>query len=183
VTASTFLPIETARLVLRRLEPADAAGLSAYRSDPAVAQYQSWQTPYPLATAQRLIEEMAHLDGPSASEWVQIAVEHDGALIGDVAVHLHDDGHTARIGYTIARSHQRRGFGTEAAGAVVDRLFESGVHRVQASVDARNVASARLLERLGFRHEGTAISSELDRGEWCDIAHYAILRDEHAGRD
>src|SRR4051794_4003118 len=88
VIASTFLPIGTERLVLRRLERADAAGLAAYRSDPAVARYQSWQTPYPLAAAQRLIEEMAHLAGPSNSEWVQIAVEHDGALIGDVAVHL-----------------------------------------------------------------------------------------------
>src|SRR4051812_3000597 len=142
--APTFLPMETERLLLRRFKPADAANLSAYRSDPAVARYQSWPTPYPLAAAHRLIDEMAHHDGPSAGEWFQIAVEHDGALIGDVAVHLSDDGQTARIGYTIARTHQRQRFGAEAAGAVVDRLFESGVHRVQASLDARNVPSARL---------------------------------------
>jgi RimJ/RimL family protein N-acetyltransferase len=179
-----FLPIETDRLVLRRFVAADAATLSEYRSDPEVARYQSWPTPYPLAAARRLIGEQAHPDGPRAGDWLQIAATLEGELIGDVAVRLSDDGRTARIGYTITRANQRRGFGGEAAGAVVARLFETavGLHRVQASLDARNVASARLLERLGFRHEGTAISAELADGEWCDVAHYAILRDEYESR-
>lgn len=177
-----FLPIETARLVLRQFDPTDAENLAAYRSDPDVARYQSWPTPYSVAAAQRLITDQAHIDRPRPGEWLQIAATLDGELIGDVAVRVSDDGRTARIGYTIARAHQRRGFGGEAAGAIVARLFEDGIHRVQASLDARNVASARLLERLGFRHEGTEIAAELDHGEWCDVAHYAILRDEHEAR-
>jgi RimJ/RimL family protein N-acetyltransferase len=181
---SGFLPIRTDRLVLRRFVAADAAALSDYRSDPEVARYQSWPTPYSVTAARRLIEEQAHLDGPRAGDWLQIAATLEGALIGDVAVRLSDDARTARIGYTVTRANQRRGFGVEAAGAVVARLFETapGLHRIQASLDARNVASARLLERLGFRHEGTAISAEFADGEWCDVAHYAILRDEHASR-
>jgi RimJ/RimL family protein N-acetyltransferase len=174
-----FLPIKTARLVLRQFDSADAATLSAYRSDPDVARYQSWPTPYSIAAAQRLIAEQAHVDRPRPGDWLQIAATLDGELIGDVAVRLSDDGRTARIGYTIARAHQRRGFGGEAAGAIVARLFEDGLHRIQASLDARNVASARLLEGLGFRHEGTEIAAELDNGEWCDVAHYAILHDEY----
>jgi RimJ/RimL family protein N-acetyltransferase len=179
---SGFLPIRTDRLVLRRFVPADAAMLSDYRSDPQVARYQSWPTPYSVAAARRLIEQQAHLDGPRASDWLQIAATIADDLIGDVAVRLSDDGRTARIGYTIAPPYQRRGFGSEAAGAVVARLFASGLHRVQASLDARNVASARLLERLAFRHEGTAISAELAAGEWCDVAHFAILCDEYVSR-
>jgi RimJ/RimL family protein N-acetyltransferase len=179
VILTSFLPIATDRLVLRKFTPPDAAGLAAYRSEPTVARYQSWATPYPLSAAQRLIDEQAHLDGPTAGAWLQIAIALDGDLIGDVAVRLGDDGHIAKIGYTIAPAHQRRGFGAEAVGALVTRLFEAGIHRVEASLDARNVASARLLERLGFRHEGTAISAELADGEWCDVAYYAMLRDEH----
>ena len=181
---SGFLPIRTERLVLRCFAAVDAVTLSAYRSDPDVARYQSWPTPYSVAAARRLIEEQAHLDGPRAGDWLQIAASLADQLVGDVAVRLSDDGRTARIGYTIAPAHQRRGFGVEAVGAVVARLFEAaaGLHRVQASLDARNVASARLLQRLGFRHEGTAISAELADGEWCDVAHYAILRDEHESR-
>ena len=179
---SSFLPIATDRLVLRQFTPADATGLAAYRSEPAVARYQSWATPYPLSAAQRLIDEQSHLDGPTAGEWLQIAIALDGDLIGDVAVRLNDDGHIAKIGYTIAPAHQRRGFGAEAVGAVVARLLEAEVHRVEASLDARNDASARLLDRIGFRHEGTAVSAELADGEWCDVAYYAILRDEHEAR-
>jgi RimJ/RimL family protein N-acetyltransferase len=55
VIPSSFLPIATERLVLRRFTPADAAGLAAYRSEPAVARYQSWATPYSVSAAQRLI--------------------------------------------------------------------------------------------------------------------------------
>jgi RimJ/RimL family protein N-acetyltransferase len=182
VIPSSFLPIATERLVLRQFTPADAAGLAAYRSEPAVARYQSWATPYPVSAAQRLISEQAHLDGPKAGEWLQIAITLDSDLIGDVAVRLSDDGHIAKIGYTIAPAHQRRGFGAEAVAALIAHLFEAGIHRVEASLDARNVASARLLERVGFRHEGTAVSAELANGEWCDVAYYAILRDEHEHR-
>jgi RimJ/RimL family protein N-acetyltransferase len=182
VILSISLPITTDRLVLRAFTQADAAGLAAYRSDPAVARYQSWARPYPVSAAQRLIDEQAHLDGPKAGEWLQIAIAHDGDLIGDVAVRLSDDGHIAKIGYTIGPAHQRCGFGSEAVAALVARLFEAGIHRVEASLDARNVASARLLERVGFRHEGAAVSAELANGEWCDVAYYAILADEHTAR-
>jgi RimJ/RimL family protein N-acetyltransferase len=182
VTLASFLPIATHRLELRYFTLADAAGLAAYRSDPSVARYQSWAAPYPLSAAQRLIEEQAHVEGPTSGQWLQIALALDGDLIGDVAVRLSDNGHIAKIGYTIAPAHQRRGFGAEAVGALVAHIFAAGVHRVEASLDARNVASARLLARVGFRHEGTAISAALDDGEWCDVAYYAILGDEHAAR-
>lgn len=182
MTEATFLPLETARLVLRQFVAPDAPVLSEYRSDPEVARYQSWPTPYSVAAAQRLIDGQADVERPRPGDWLQIAATLDGELIGDVAVRLSDDGRTARIGYTIARAHQRQGLGAEAAGAIVGRLFETGVYRVQASLDARNVASARLLDRLGFRHEGTEIAAELADGEWCDVAHYAILRDEHEAR-
>jgi aminoglycoside 6'-N-acetyltransferase len=182
MTEGAFLPIVTARLVLRQFASADAEDLAVYRSDPEVARYQSWPTPYSVTAAQRLIAEQAHVERPRPGEWLQIAASLDDVLIGDVAVRLSADGRTARIGYTIARPYQRRGFGGEAAGAIVARLFAEGVHRIQATLDARNVASARLLERLGFRHEGTEIAAEFDNGEWCDVAHYAILRDEHEVR-
>ena len=181
---SGFLPIRTDRLVLRCFVAADAATLSGYRSDPDVARYQSWPTPYSVAAARRLIEEQAHLDGPRAGDWLQIAATLAGELIGDVAVRLSDDGRTARIGYTIAPAHQRRGFGVEAVGAVVARLFEAaaGLHRVQARSTPATSPRPGCSQRLGFRHEGTAISAELADGEWCDVAHYAILRDEHESR-
>ena len=65
------------------------------------------------------------------------------------------DGRIATIGYSLATAHQGKGLAREAVGAVVDRLFDVlGVHRVEAGVDPRNIASARLVEDLGFELRG-----------------------------
>ncbi len=85
----------------------------------------------------------------------------------------------AMIGYSIDPAHQGRGYATEAAGALVDRLFDRlHVHRVAATLDPANVSSARVLERLGFRYEGRGVKAAYVRGEWADDDRYAILADE-----
>ncbi len=160
------------------MSAADAPAFAAYRSEPAVARYQSWTAPYPLESAHRLIDEQPA--EPTAGRWIQLAIEHDGQLVGDVAVGLSGDGKVATIGYTLASAHQGSGLATEAAGAVVDRLFDGwDVHRVEASLDPRNVASAQVVERLGFEFEGTAISSVWSDGEWTDDDRYALTADTH----
>ena len=110
-----------------------------------------------------------------------MAIECDRTLAGDVAVRLEQDGRVARIGYTLAPACQGRGLAAEAVGAVVDRLFaDVGVHRVEASIDGRNVPSARLLEGLGFELEGTSPRSVWAKGEWTDDARYGLDADGHA---
>jgi RimJ/RimL family protein N-acetyltransferase/predicted GNAT family N-acyltransferase len=176
----TFLPFTTPRLVLRPLTPSDVTALTSYRNDPDVARYQDWELPYTRDLAHQLVDEMAGIQGPAPGAWVQIAIaDASDRLIGDLAVGLDPDGRLATIGYTLGPEHQGKGLATEAAGALVDRLFErSGVHRVAATLDPANVASARVLERLGFRYEGRSVSSAFVRGEWFDDDRYAILADE-----
>jgi diamine N-acetyltransferase len=70
---------------------------------------------------------------------------------------------------------------SEAVAAVVDGLFERvDVHRVEASVDGRNVPSARLLEQLGFELEGVSRAAVWAEGEWVDDARYGLNADDHA---
>jgi RimJ/RimL family protein N-acetyltransferase len=176
-----FLPIATPRLRLRSFRAADATPFAAYRSLPEVAQFQSWPTPYALGDAERLVAEMAPLADPVAGDWLQIAVDRDGVLAGDVAVGLSKDGRVATIGYTLAPAFQGRGLAREAVAAVVDGLFtRRGVHRVDASVDGRNLASARLLEALGFEREGFAPAAEWADGEWIDDVRYGLNDDQYA---
>jgi RimJ/RimL family protein N-acetyltransferase len=176
----TFLPIRTGRLVLRALRPTDVTALTTYRNDPDVARYQDWELPYTRDLAHQLVDDMADIAAPSPGTWMQIAVaDADDELVGDLAVGLDPGGELALIGYTLAPEHQGKGYATEAAGALVDALFErSEVHRVAATLDPANVASARVLERLGFRYEGRNVSSAFVRGEWLDDDRYAILGDE-----
>ena len=63
---------------------------------------------------------------------------------------------------------------------VIDGMFAAGLHRVAATLDPANIASAMLLERLGFRYEGRAVGAAFVRGAWEDDDRYAMLRDERA---
>jgi RimJ/RimL family protein N-acetyltransferase len=172
--------IATERLILRRFRAADALVLADYRSDPTVARYQSWDAPFPLLRAETAVANFAASD-PDRPGWFQYAVElaASKALIGDVAVHLHDNLKQAEIGFTVAAAYQKQGFATEAVGAVLDRLFRlQGLHKVTGECDARNAASAGLLERLGFTREGLLRQQTFLKGEWTDDLIYGLLSTE-----
>lgn len=170
----------TEHLVLRRMTDDDAPALAAYRSDPDLARYQSWEAPFPVAAAQELIAGMSDVRFAEPGAWLQIAIEVDGRLIGDVAVHVDgDDPRLATVGFTLAAGAQGRGFATEALRAVMSVLFtEHGVHRISADCDARNVRSVALLERVGMRREAHHRKSAWWKGEWTDEYVYAVLAEE-----
>jgi RimJ/RimL family protein N-acetyltransferase len=171
--------ITTDRLVIAALVEEHLDTFVGYRNDDEVARHQDWPLPYTPERARVLIDGHAGLDGPTNDEWVQLAVtDPGGVLVGDLAVGLAQDAAVATIGYTIAPEHQGLGYATEAVGALVDRLVADGVHRVTASLDPDNLASARVLERCGFRYTGTARAAALVRGEWRDDARFEILADE-----
>ncbi|MEV8512503.1 GNAT family protein [Dactylosporangium sp. NPDC051484] len=172
--------LQTERLLLRRFRADDAPALAAYRSDPDVARYQSWDAPFPRSAAVAFVEGLAGSD-PGAEGWFQYAIERrdDGVLVGDVGVNRHDAGRQAEIGFTLAPASQGRGYGAEAVRRVVAHLLVTdGLHRVHASLDARNARSARLLERCGFRREGLELQSCWWKGEWTDDLRYAVLASE-----
>ena len=176
------LPLLTSRLILRPFEPRDAAAFAQYRSDPEVARYQSWNTPYSLEQARRFIEALAVTQPGTPGEWFQVAIQRkdDGALLGDCAFTiLAENLRQAEIGFTLARAYQGQGYGTEAVRRLLDYLLgELGLHRVRANCDPQNTSSARLLQRLGFRHEGRWVESLWFKGRWASEDWYALLRRE-----
>lgn len=175
------LPIRTERLVLRVMRPGEAAALAAYRNDPEVARYQDWPVPFTVADAERLLAGQAHLVDLDPEGWTQVAIEHDGQVVGDLGVRVETSCRRATIGYTIAPSAQHRGFAVEAAGAMIDAVFErTETWRIVATADDANRASMRVIEPLGFRFEGIARQAALVRGKWVDDVQFAITRDDRA---
>jgi RimJ/RimL family protein N-acetyltransferase len=169
--------LETPRLRLRRFQPADAAAFGAYRSDPAIARYQSWTAPVPEAEAAFLVGEFAAGD-PDQPGWFQYAIEvkDGGGLAGDVGVNLHENRRQAELGFTLAPQWQGQGYATEAVRAVLlDAFGRRGLHRVSAECDARNHPSARLLERAGFQQEGHRPEFTWIKGEWTDDLLFGLL--------
>ena len=184
---TAFREMRTDRLLLRRLRAEDAPVLAAYRSVPEVARYQSWDAPYPEAQAREMIRALQGVHPDMRGEWFPFAVTDPvtGALLGDVAACTDgDDPRLATLGVTFAPAAQGHGFATEAVTALLDYLLlDRGKHRVSADCDARNTASAALLERVGMRREAHHLRSAWWKGEWTDEYVYAVLADEwRAGR-
>lgn len=180
-TMSTW-PLDTPRLSLAPLGRAERDALVAYRQDATVARWQSWGTDYTENDADQLIAAQPTTVIPAPGQWLQLAAHHhdSGDLVGDVAVHTwKDQPDTYELGVTIAPAWQRQGIGSEAVRRVVDWLL--GVHqahRLVAICDARNEPVARLLQSVGFRHEGRNIEADFLKGEWTSIDTYALLARE-----
>ena len=177
-----FAPLITSRLRVRQVERSDVDALVARRNDPEVAALQSWETPFPLSEAKRIVTTVGDADEPPVDSWWMLTVERleDGVVVGDLALRLGWDGRAAEIGYTFARESWGQGFATEATGALVDALFaRPELTRIHATLHPDNHRSARVLENLGFRFEGRTRLSFWVGGENSDDALYGLVRADH----
>jgi RimJ/RimL family protein N-acetyltransferase len=176
-----FTRIESERLILRRFEDSDLIPFVAYRNDPEVARYQSWDS-CDEQEAMVLIREMGEARVGVPGEWFGFAIESKemGTLIGDCALRVDEhEPYRAEVGFTLAREHQGRGFASEAVARVLDYAFGAlGLHRIIAIADCRNAPSVALLERLGMRREGHFVENTWFKGSWADEYSYAVLRHE-----
>jgi RimJ/RimL family protein N-acetyltransferase len=177
----TFTSINTERLRLRRFKPNDLPTLMAYRNDPQVARFQSWQL-IDEEDLRAAIEHWAQGDPTTTGSGFQLAVElrESATHIGDCFLKRLDyDERQAEIGYTLAREHQGFGFGTEMVLALLHYAFvELDLHRIIALTDCENLRSAALMERVGMRREGHFRQSFCNKGSWRDEYQYALLRSE-----
>ncbi len=138
-----------------------------------------------MADVTRFYEKLAERPG-IPDTWFQMGLHRrsDDLLIGDLGMHFIDDARQVEIGYTIAPDHQRQGYATEVLTATIATLFtDFGVHRIIASIDPRNLASAALLEKMCFRREAHFVRSIEIGGIWLDDCIYALLREEWIARN
>ena len=175
-----FQPIRTDRLLLRRARLGDAEALWRRRNEPTTAELQAWALPYTRDQAQALIERAAADEEPVDGEWFMITIADpaDNEVFGDLVLKLKWDGRSAEIGYTLGADHWGKGLATEAANALVDWLLAGGrVTRVEAYLHPDNLASARLLERLGMKLEGLTRNSFWVGDENSDDLLYGMTRE------
>ncbi|WP_148616005.1 GNAT family N-acetyltransferase [Nocardioides rubriscoriae] len=172
--------LPTARLRLRPFTDADAADLVALHSDATVLRYWDsppWRDPARaevfLATCRRVAEE---------GSGIRLVVAHgsDGAFLGWCGVSgWNPDFRSARLTYCLRERAWGQGYATEAARALLAWAFDTlPLNRVQAEVDTRNAASARVLEKLGFAREGTLREDCVVDGVVSDSWVYGLLRRE-----
>ena len=177
--------LKTERLVLRPFKKTDAEEMyKNWASDPVVTKYLTW-TPHSSVEETRAILSVWEEESKSLKSY-HWAITLGGELVGDVAlVAVNDEDESAVSGYCLARKYWGMGIMTEAYREVLRYLFEEvGFRRIASSHAVANPASGKVMEKCGLLYEGTARKEFrlLFTGEWTDMVHRAILREDYFAR-
>ena len=172
--------LHTHRLRLRPFDDADAKNLYALHSNAHVLRY--WDAPpwnEPLQ-ADRFLAACREIAEVGTGTRLAVDRASDGAFIGWCSLtRWNPDYHSASMGYCFDDSVWGNGYATEAARTMLKWAFDTlDINRVQAETDTRNVASARVLEKLGFVREGMLREDCVVDGEVSDSWVYGLVRRE-----
>ena len=177
--------LKTKRLTLRPFRESDAEAMFInWASDPEVTKYLTW-TPHQSVEETRALLKLWEEESkqPNVYHW---AIELNGELVGDInLVWVNEKEERSVTGYCLSRKHWGKGIMTEAYHEVLRYLFEEvGFHRIESSHAVPNPASGRVMEKCGLLYEGTFRKEFrlLSTGEWVDIVHRAILREDYFAR-
>jgi RimJ/RimL family protein N-acetyltransferase len=179
-------PIETSRLRLRSFAAGDLDALFAYQSRDDVTRYLYWHSRNREEVREALDRKITATAIRAEGDFLALAAESasTGELVGDVVLQLINEEHrTGEIGFMVHPDHHGHGYATEAAEPLLRiALADLRLHRVIGRVEARNTASARVLEKLGMRREAHLVENEYVKGEWQSELVYAILDREWRAR-
>lgn len=166
---------------LRPARPADAVFLKRWRTEASVGQHQ----PLGEVTAAQLRAELA-AQRPEAlyrgrSEKFQWIVTVDQEPAGWITLVVTNWDHgLAEFGYALATAYQRRGLMAAAIEQLLADLFlNTPIERLEARCSVDNIASRKVLEKLGFRQEGRLRGYFRLHGERVDNHLYAMLREDY----
>jgi RimJ/RimL family protein N-acetyltransferase len=178
------LQLETERLILREFAADDWQDLNAYTSDPLVVQYMSFGP----TTAE---QARAYIDGCLARALEQprrlyelaVVLRAEQRVIGNATLELdRGEPRNASFAYLLHRHYWGQGYATEAMRAFFNFGFDQlKLHRLADACDARNLASAHVMEKLGLRREGHVRETNWKAGGWYDEYLYAFLAREWNG--
>ena len=108
-------------------------------------------------------------------------IERDNKLIGELKFHsIRWFNRKAMLSVILIEEYQKKGIGEEALKTAIKFAFEKmNLHRLEAEVIAFNEPSKKLVEKLGFRLEGTLREAKYSEGKYWDIYRYGLLRKEY----
>ena len=170
--------IRTERLVLRDFEEADWEAVHSYGSDLEVVRYMDWGPNTQEETKKFIQRAIAHQkEQPRRIYTLAIVLKPKNKLIGGCGIYVSNpENREGWIGYCLNRNLWRQGYATETAKALLKFGFDQlNLHRIFATCDSANTASARVLEKTGMQREGHFREHKWAKGKWRDSLLYAIL--------
>lgn len=175
-------PLDTTRLHLRFHDFSDWKEIFDYSQPDKYWRYLPIDRPT-QADAKAFVRRMIRNKEGGFKQELNIAVclRENRELIGDVRLVLTDKARLeAHVGCGFKTTTSGAGYATEAMTALADGAFAAGIHRLVGICDAENLASARMMTKVGFSYEGKLREYMLMRNEWRDCLIYSYLRGDRA---
>ncbi|MEL3971417.1 GNAT family protein [Rossellomorea oryzaecorticis] len=173
------------RLKLREMKESDWKEVHDYASLEIVCQYQPWG-PNTIQDTRTFIEEVLadKKMQPRTRFMFAIVLLDDNRLIGAAELNIRDSQHkNGEIGYIVHPDLWGKGIASEAAKLMIQLGFTHfHLHRIQATCDPNNIASSRVLEKVGMKREGVLRESIMIKSGWRDTAIYSVLESEYHER-
>ena len=170
--------LTTERLLLREFEESDWKAVLAYQSDPLYLRYNPWnyRTETDVRQFVRMFMDWSE-ELPRRKFQFGVVLQTNGELIGNCGIRINSSKPwEADIGYEFASHYWGRGYATEVAKKLLAFGFSDlRLHRIWAYCIAENVASERVLEKIGMRYEGCHYETEWMKDRWWDTLQFAIL--------
>jgi [ribosomal protein S5]-alanine N-acetyltransferase len=175
-----YKELTTTRLVLREFMPGDLSFIYEHFSDKNVSRYlYDNEPPSNINEAKKIFQWCMDKESSDHIRWC-ITLKHNLKQIGTCGFHNYDNkNNAAEIGYDLSSDYWNKGYMTEALKKMLHYGYEVySLNRIYACVYIVNIASNKLLEKLGFKHEGVIRDKHFFRGNYYDHNLYSLLRGE-----
>lgn len=179
------MTIETERLLLRPYREEDFEAVHSYSCNPMVVRYTLWGPNTEQETREFLQRTIAFSNAePRMDYGFAIALKESDQLVGGCGLMLRSFANkNGEVGYCLHPDFWGKGYVPEAVGGLLKFAFESlGLHRIYARCHRDNIASARVMQKIGMTYEGCLRDSEFAKERWWDFIHYSILEQEWKSR-
>ena len=184
-TETPFPCLTTSRLTLREIVPSDAPALLSIHGDRNAMQWFGSDSMTSLEQARELVNTFAAWRRPPETgiRWA-IVGESDDQFVGTCGLfRWNRRWKSCTIGYELSRAAWGKGLMHEALVASLTWGFDvMGLNRVEAQVHPHNMASMKLLAKLGFVEEGVTRQAGFWDGQHHDLVQLSLLRAEHERR-
>jgi RimJ/RimL family protein N-acetyltransferase len=174
--------LQSNRLTIRNIESRDLDNIHELHSLPETDRFNTLGIPETVHTTELILEEWLtfKVKKPRTSYIFCIESKFDRQFIGLIALNLGKENYkSGEVWYKTNPVYWGNGYTTEALIKVMEFGFnELGLHRIEAGCAVDNIASIRVLEKVGMTREGMKRQNLPIRGEWKDNYFYAILDEE-----
>lgn len=180
-----FQQIRTPRLIIRKIEREDAAQILNMTSDERLTEHLGWSPNKNIHEVNAIIDRrLKEYEADETRSLIFAIADLNDNLIGNISYKFsNNESLTCEIGYWIGREYWNNGYASEALRACLKYGFEvMGFERIQCCCIPENIASWKVMEKVGMVFEGILRKSYYMKGKLYDDKVYSMLKDEYKER-